>query len=64
VHVRLGAVMEPPPCVFWAAAVSVGDQMRFDAPDNGIDTATPMDLNNLSQERGVGILVEHGWLVP
>ena len=38
----------------------IGDQMRFDAPDNGIDTATPMDLYNLSQERGVGKLFEHG----
>jgi hypothetical protein len=38
----------------------IGDQMRFDAPDNGIDTATPMDLYGLSQQRGVGSLFEHG----
>ena len=38
----------------------IGDMMRFDAADNGIDTATPMDLYNLSQERGVGKMFEHG----
>lgn len=41
----------------------IGDVQRFDAADNsdnGIDTATPMELYQMSQQRGVGSLFEHG----
>jgi hypothetical protein len=38
----------------------IGDQQRFQTSDNGIDTATPVSLYQLSQERGVGSLFEHG----
>ena len=37
----------------------IGDKMTFDSGDN-MDTQTPMSLYNLSQQRGVGSLFEHG----
>jgi hypothetical protein len=37
----------------------IGDKVTFDNSAD-IETATPMDLYNLSQERGVGSLFEHG----
>ena len=37
----------------------IGDKVQFEAGDN-MDTATPMQLYQMSQERGVGAMFEHG----